>query len=166
MWKGQSAMRDNRRQRASTLATILLGVMAVVITLGLMMASPARAQTTTTSTTHLEETTTTHPAETTTTHPEETTTTHPEETTTTAHAAEATQTTSYPIASTTTTTTPFIQPNRATTTVAPAPTTTVAKHGGLAFTGADITMTVGGAAIALGAGGVLLLVSRKRKADR
>lgn len=53
-----------------------------------------------------------------------------------------------------------------TTTTEPTTTTTTAKHGGLAFTGADITVTVGAAAVALGAGGMLVLASRKRKAAR
>ncbi len=113
MWTGQFRMKDNRRQRLSALATVLLGALAVLMTLG-FMASPAKAQTT--------------------------------------------GGTTYPV----------IQPSAATTTtttVAPTTTTTVAHHG-LAFTGADITMTVGASAIALGAGGVLVLASRKRKAQQ
>ena len=54
-----------------------------------------------------------------------------------------------------------------TTTVAPTTTstTTIKKAtGGLAFTGADITVTMGAAAVALGAGGLLVMASRKRKA--
>jgi hypothetical protein len=62
---------------------------------------------------------------------------------------------------------PITQPATGGTTTTVAPTTTtkpVVKAGGLAFTGADITVTMGVAAAALGAGGVLVLVSRRRKA--
>lgn len=78
--------------------------------------------------------------------------------TTTSTTQATTQATSYPVTSP-----PSNAPQtNVATTVAPTTTTTL-KQGGLAFTGADIGITVGAAAIALGAGGTLVLVSRKRK---
>lgn len=63
---------------------------------------------------------------------------------------------------------PIISGGSATTTTTVEPTTTTVKKatGGLAFTGADITVTMGAAAACLGVGGALVLVSRKRKAAR
>lgn len=74
-------------------------------------------------------------------------------TTTTAHTAVG--------GATTTTAAP-------TTTTTAAPTTAAAvaaapQKSGLAFTGADIATTMGAAAVALGLGGALVIVSRKRK---
>jgi hypothetical protein len=96
----------NRRRFAGAAAAVLLGLVALVASLGLL-ATPARAQT-------------------------------------------------YAI----------VQAGHSTTTTTVAPTTTTLKKatGGLAFTGADITVTMGVAAVALGAGGVLVMASRRRKA--
>jgi len=57
-------------------------------------------------------------------------------------------------------------PSSAVVTTTVAPTTTTKAPSGLAFTGADIGITMGAAAVALGVGGLLVMASRKRKATQ
>ncbi len=119
-------MGHNRQGRTRATVTIVLAVLSVVLTVG-VLASPAHAQTSTSSTS------------------------------------------SYVITGPGGGTTTTVAPTTSTTTVATAPaaaTTTTVKSGGLAFTGADIGMTMGAAAVALGAGGLLVLAARRRKADQ
>ena len=136
MRKGQHAMREIRRGFARRAAAILVGALAFGVSLTLL-AGPARAQ--------VDENTTT------------TSTTSTTVASTTTTTAPRTGVATYPIvggaSATTTTTVP------ATTTTTKAP-----KKAALAFTGADVGLTVGAAAVALGLGGVLVLASRKRKA--
>jgi len=84
---------------------------------------------------------------------------------------------SYPIATTTTTPRVAVLTVPAPTTTVPAPTTTTTlkpaiaftsappvSHG-LAFTGADVAITMGVGAAALGAGGLIVLASRRRRQE-
>lgn len=102
-------MANTRRRLGTSLAAVLLLAAALAITVGSMLASPARAQT-------------------------------------------------YPI-----TPSSGSQPAVSITTTPP---TTAAAKGALAFTGADIAATMAGAAVVIGAGGFLVLASRKRKAEQ
>jgi hypothetical protein len=98
-------------------------------------------------------------------------------------AQETTTTTTLPATTTTTNggtgalTYPITKVGGATTTTLPAPTTTTTlkpaiaftsappvSHG-LAFTGADVAITMGAGAAALGAGGLIVLASRRRRQE-